>query len=365
MTSGRRSGLGEDFLGADAFEPVDGPGPDDSPIVEDLIFGRAGADTPRGVDRLPDDSEPVSGDRALSMEDGPGDDPVEEEHTRIGAGGDLETPGVFGAERIDAVDHVGARDPGALLQHGAGGTGTREEDDGEEASDHGANHAQESMDVSRRITKALLWVGALVVIGVLAFALFEPIQVLPRMRLAPGFSLTAADGSRFTSDETRGSVTLYTFLPADCGEVCTETLATMSRVGETVRRDVAFGSAGFRLVTVVLDGDLDDLERLSAGSSGDVEWAWVTADAETLGTVVGEGFEVYFERAPDGTLAFDRVFTIVDDKGVIRGEYRYVTLSSDSERLTRHLTLLGEEMTNSGGAAGIAYEAAHLFLCYP
>ena len=50
---------------------------------------------------------------------------------------------------------------------------------------------------------------------------------------------------------------------------------------------------------------------------------------------------------------------------MIRGEYRYQTNASDADKIVRHLDVLGEEVRNSHGAASLAYEAAHFFLCYP
>jgi protein SCO1/2 len=68
---------------------------------------------------------------------------------------------------------------------------------------------------------------------------------------------------------------------------------------------------------------------------------------------------------PDGSIGFDPGFVIVDGWGVIRGDYRYQTLSDDADKLTRHLGLLATEIRYASGPGAIAYEAAHLFLCYP
>jgi protein SCO1 len=52
--------------------------------------------------------------------------------------------------------------------------------------------------------------GGLLVAAVLAFNVFQPIRVLPRIRLAPGFSFRNQDGQRRTSEDYRGKVTLFT-----------------------------------------------------------------------------------------------------------------------------------------------------------
>lgn len=218
----------------------------------------------------------------------------------------------------------------------------------------------------RPIFKWLIGVGLVVVLGVMAFAIFEPVQVLPRIRVAPGFALIDQSGVSYTSEDGRGAVTLYTFLPADCGAECSGVNETMQDVGERVRSTVDLAGAEFRQVTVALDtADPVELQAAAARSGADGEvWLWAGADDATRRDVVGEGFRVFYEDSGGG-IDFDPVFVIVDGTGLIRGDYRYSTLASDSDRLTRHIGLLGEELRNSEGAASLVYEAAHIFLCYP
>jgi protein SCO1 len=209
-------------------------------------------------------------------------------------------------------------------------------------------------------------VGALVVAAVLAFAIFEPVQVLPRIRIAPGFAFVDQSGAAYTSEDGRGAITLYNFAPADCGEECDVMHATMAEVGDRMR-SVDLSGADFRRITVALDtGDPEQLAAAAAdtGADGDT-WTWVGAGESVLKEVVGAGFRVYFDRSEPGEIDFDPVFVIVDGTGLIRGEYRYASLVSDADRLTRHLSLMGGELRNADGPASLVYEAAHVFLCYP
>jgi protein SCO1/2 len=218
----------------------------------------------------------------------------------------------------------------------------------------------------RPILTWLIGIGLVVVLGVTAFAIFEPVQVLPRIRVAPGFALVDQTGASFTSEDGRGAVTLYTFLPSDCREECAAVSETMRAVGERVTAGVDLGGAQFRQVTVALDtGDPSQLQTaaLESGADGELR-RWVGADETTLRDVVGEGFRVFYAETAAG-VEFDPVFVIVDGYGLIRGDYRYSTLVSDTDRLTRHISLLGEELRNSDGVASLVYEAAHIFLCYP
>ena len=110
--------------------------------------------------------------------------------------------------------------------------------------------------------------------------------------------------------------------------------------------------------------DLDEVAtaRSDAGADEltDTEWRWLTGDEKQISNVVGYGFR---RRATVDD--FSPSYAIVDSTGTIRGEYRYQTIAGDSDKLVRHVDILGSELRNSGGIAGFAFEAAHLFQCYP
>ncbi len=207
-----------------------------------------------------------------------------------------------------------------------------------------------------------------IILAAMAFAIFEPIQVLPRMRLAPGFALTDQSGEPFSSEVARGTVTLYTFATTGCDEQCETVSDTMRDVQRRVEAEVDMGSSEFALVTVALDPT--DSEALAvaaaeAGADGQA-WRWVGSDDEAaIRRTVGTGFQRFFETADDGSIRYDPSFVLVDGNGVVRGDYRYSTLANDGEKLSRHVAILAEEIRNATGATAVAYEAAHLFLCYP
>jgi protein SCO1/2 len=221
-----------------------------------------------------------------------------------------------------------------------------------------------------------------IAIASIAFAVFQPIQVLPRLRLAPGYALVDSDGDRVTSDDGRGVITLYTFVPTECGAECDRVASTMRDVRERVLADVDLGPAGFRLVTIVLDpspsgaqlaavgardgattSPLDptlDLGLDTGGAGADGDWLVLGGTSDQLENIVGLGFR---RSADPGD--FVPSYAIVDGWGMIRGEYRYQTLADDADKLVRHIDVLGGELRNSGGIASFAYEAAHVFQCYP
>jgi protein SCO1/2 len=163
-------------------------------------------------------------------------------------------------------------------------------------------------------------------------------------------------------------VTLYTFTYGDCGDECSAANETMAEIAGRAVEEVDMSTTGLRLVTVSFDAASDRarLEALAdeAGADGAL-WRWAALAPEHVGTVVGSGFRVYVDEQADGGFEFDQTFVLVDGWGVIRGEYQYATLVSDADRILRHIGVLEEEIRNSHGVASFAYEAAHVFLCYP
>lgn len=216
-----------------------------------------------------------------------------------------------------------------------------------------------------------LWLGIpalLLVIGVMAFTIFEPIQVLPRMRLGPGYSLVDQSAEPFSSEDVRGDVVLYTFGYSGCDERCDHMDSTVREVRSRLD-EIDLGDVDVRFVTMTFDPSNDSPDVIAdlastKGAEGD-QWRFVTGDPDHMENVLRSGFRVWYEPKDDGSFSFDPTLILVDGWGVIRGEYRYQTLASDADKIIRHLDVLAEEVRNSKGAASIAYEAAHFFLCYP
>ena len=210
--------------------------------------------------------------------------------------------------------------------------------------------------------------AALLVLSAFAFKIIQPIKVLPRIRLAPAFSLTDQNGERVTNEDLRGKIVLYNFTYTTCPAPCANLDSTMQDV--YARLDEAnLGDIPFVRVTVSFDPARDAPSTLKsyadALSANRETWAFATTDDEALlKAIVGAGFKAYYEKKDDGSYAFDPTFILVDGWGTIRGEYRYSTEISNVDRILRHLSVLGDEVTNATGSAKLAYEAARLFLCY-
>lgn len=200
---------------------------------------------------------------------------------------------------------------------------------------------------------------------VIWFSTARPILVLPRITLAPGFYLTDQSGERFTSEDLRGQITLYSFTYTSCEAPCSQTSPVMAAV--QTRLPEVQSSVPLKLVTFSIDPGNDSPERLLAfanemGADPDV-WHLLTGGAPQLKSVIGGGFSVYYKEQEDGRFKLDPAFFLVDGSGVIRAEY--VSNSPNIDIILRDMGLLAAEVDHSEGIYRFAYEAAHLFSCYP
>jgi cytochrome oxidase Cu insertion factor (SCO1/SenC/PrrC family) len=80
-----------------------------------------------------------------------------------------------------------------------------------------------------------IFMGVLVV-SVLAFSLFKPLKVLPRVSLAPGFVFADQTGARKTSDDYRGKLAFYNFTYTGCGDGCPQTSESMQVLRTLINR---------------------------------------------------------------------------------------------------------------------------------
>lgn len=209
---------------------------------------------------------------------------------------------------------------------------------------------------------------AIFIVTALLFATFQPVKVLPRVRLSPGFALTTQDAEKLTNEDLRGHIVLYNFTYTRCPAPCANMSETMQAIQDNVAK-MNINGVPFTLITISFDPEYDTPAVLQAYATSlgadTTQWQFATLDNPTLlKTIVGSGFEAYYTQKPDGTFKFSPTFVLVDGWGLVRGQYRYETISSDVDRITRHIGVLFEEVEKSVGATKLVYEAAHLFMCY-
>jgi protein SCO1/2 len=201
--------------------------------------------------------------------------------------------------------------------------------------------------------------------GVIWFSTARPIVVLPRITLAPGFYLTDQNGETFTSEALRGQIALYNFTYTNCAAPCEQTSTVMAEVQSRLPGVVT--TVPLKLVTISIDPVRDDAAQLHAFATAigadTAVWHMATGGAQQLKSVIGGGYSVFYKEMEDGSFKLDPAFFLVDGSGVIRAEYRSAT--PDLDIIMRDFGLLAAEVQNSEGIYRFAYEAAHLFSCYP
>jgi protein SCO1/2 len=175
-------------------------------------------------------------------------------------------------------------------------------------------------------------------------------------------------GEQLTNEDLRGQFVLYNFLYTGCPVPCNNLNETMREVQSRLD-EIELAEIPIKFVTISFDPENDTIEVLKtyAESQGAHPDQWVfatTTDQVKLKAMIGGSFEAYYNQNEDGSFTFDPKFVLVDGWGMIRGEYRYQTMTPDADRILRHIGVMAEEVINSQGAATLAYEAAHYFLCY-
>lgn len=244
----------------------------------------------------------------------------------------------------------------------------------------------------KTITLLAYGVPALLVAAVMAFNIFRPIQVLPRVGLGPGFGVVNSTGDRVTNESMRGKIVLYNFTYTHCDGACPRLMEKMQTVYNRLD-EVDFGDVNFEMVTITIDPERDTPAVMadyaaqfgvSPEASAEIPWHFTTGpNPELVKIMISSGFDLYHEKTPvEGGLPDDYDFkfvpmaVLIDGWGIIRAEYRQYeaterlsfsegTTDIDPDIILRDIGLLAQEANYSKGVASAAYEAAHLFACYP
>lgn len=144
---------------------------------------------------------------------------------------------------------------------------------------------------------------------------------LPRIGPASDFTLTAQDGSSFSSSELRGKVIALNFVFTRCTDVCPIATAKMVQMqqalGEQFGRDVYFVS-----VTVDPDHDTPSVlsryaEALGCETSG---WAFLTGSPTSI-REVARSYGVFHDRPAGSDVQHNLLTSLVDREGILRVQY--------------------------------------------
>jgi protein SCO1/2 len=207
---------------------------------------------------------------------------------------------------------------------------------------------------------------ALAIAAVVSFSVLRPIVVLPRIAPAPHFGLIDQQGNWLLDSDLHGQIVLYNFTYTHCTGACPQTSQVLRAVQDRVASRQG-DTPPVALLTISFDvarDTPDALQQYAAQIGADPKrWHFATGTPADLKALIGGGFKTYYTPNSDGTFTFDPVVVLVDGNGVIRAEYRNAAPQVDL--IMRDIGLVAAESRNSQGARRYAYEAAHLFVCYP
>lgn len=134
-----------------------------------------------------------------------------------------------------------------------------------------------------------------------AFAVFQPVQVIPRIAYGPSYELTDQWGQPSNELALQGKIVLYGFgYTSDPTDTIDLTLDDM-RGFQTAARAEDYESE-IMLVLILFDDQRDtpdQLQDFAREHELDLSnWVLLSGDAVTLKKVIGQGFGVYYEAVP-------------------------------------------------------------------
>jgi protein SCO1/2 len=166
-------------------------------------------------------------------------------------------------------------------------------------------------------------------------------QPLPKIALAPEFSLTSQDGSQVTLADFRGKVVAVTFIYTLCTSTCPVLTPTMSFVQDQLGPN--FGTK-IAFVSITVDPERDTPEVLKeyahAFGANLAGWAFLTGTPDAIRDVTRR-YGVFASTTANGDVEHTFLTSIVDPSGMLR--VQYVGVSFDPDELRRDLLSLLQE----------------------
>ncbi|HEV8723203.1 MAG TPA: SCO family protein [Candidatus Binatia bacterium] len=154
-------------------------------------------------------------------------------------------------------------------------------------------------------------------------------ESLPKIKLAPEFTLTKQDGKRLTLKELRGKVLAVTFIFASCADTCP--LLTAKMVGIQDRLGSAFGEKVY-FVSISVDPERDTpkvLKRYAeAHTANPAGWAFLTGTPTEIRDVA-KRYGIYYKKTPRGDVDHTFLTSLVDQNGTLRVQYMGVKFNPD------------------------------------
>ncbi len=169
-------------------------------------------------------------------------------------------------------------------------------------------------------------------------------ESLPKIKLAPEFTLTKQDGKRLALKELRGKVLAITFIFASCADTCPLLTAKMAGIQDRLRSD--FGPKVYFL-SITVDAERDTPEVLKryaeAHHANPAGWAFLTGTRAKIRDVA-KRYGIYYKKMARGDVDHTFLTSLVDQNGTLRVQYMGVKFDPD-EMLRDLQSLLKEGKT--------------------
>jgi protein SCO1/2 len=189
----------------------------------------------------------------------------------------------------------------------------------------------------------------MIVIGALALLVsLAAAESLPKIKLAPDFTLTKQDGKRLALKDLRGKVLTITFIFASCADTCPLLTAKMAGIQNRLGSD--FGQKVF-FISITVDPERDTPEVLNryaeAHKANPAGWAFLTGTSTEIRDVA-KRYGIYYKKNPRGDVDHTFLTSLVDQNGTLRVQYMGVKFNPDEMLLDLHsLVKEREKIRNS------------------
>jgi len=165
-------------------------------------------------------------------------------------------------------------------------------------------------------------------------------QRLPKIGLAPEFTLTDQDGKRVALKDLRGKALAITFIFASCADTCPLLTAKMAGLQDRLGTD--FGPR-VHFVSITVDPERDTphvLKRYAeAQRANPAGWAFLTGTPAEI-REVARRYGIFYKKTPSGDVDHTFLTSLVDPSGMLRVQYMGIRFSPD-EMLRDLQTLSG------------------------
>jgi len=165
-------------------------------------------------------------------------------------------------------------------------------------------------------------------------------QRLPKIGVAPEFTLTDQNGKHVALKDLRGKVLAITFIFASCVDTCPLLTAKMAGLQDRLGAD--FGPRVY-FVSITVDPERDTPEVLKryaeTHGANPAGWAFLTGTPAEI-REVARRYGVFYKKTPRGDVDHTFLTSLVDRSGTLRVQYLGIRFKPDE--MLRDLQSLSE-----------------------